>query len=87
MEAPHHPGRECGAFSFDRPATVKRFQADRRAVCLAKCGPVSSLTKDTAMTDESTGNVSHLLKLTDEEAVSLRRVAFGESGHTVPASS
>lgn len=31
------------------------------------------------MTRESTTNVSHLFKLTDDEAVTLRRIAFGES--------
>ncbi|MBN9535160.1 MAG: hypothetical protein J0H77_00470 [Alphaproteobacteria bacterium] len=31
------------------------------------------------MTRENTTNVSHLFKLTDEEAVTLRRIAFGES--------
>jgi hypothetical protein len=31
------------------------------------------------MTREGTANVSHLFVLTDEEAVTLRRVAFGQS--------
>ncbi len=31
------------------------------------------------MPRESTANVPHLFKLTDEEAVTLRRVAFGQS--------
>ena len=31
------------------------------------------------MTRENTSNVSHLFKLTDDEAVTLRRIAFGES--------
>lgn len=31
------------------------------------------------MTRENTANVSHLFKLTDDEAVTLRRVAFGQS--------
>ncbi len=31
------------------------------------------------MTREGTANISHLFKLTDDEAVTLRRVAFGQS--------
>lgn len=31
------------------------------------------------MTRENTPNVSHLFKLTDDEAVTLRRIAFGQS--------
>ena len=31
------------------------------------------------MTRENTDNIPHLFKLTDDEAVTLRRVAFGES--------
>jgi len=31
------------------------------------------------MTRENTANIPHLFTLTDEEAVTLRRVAFGES--------
>ncbi len=31
------------------------------------------------MTRANTPNVSHLFKLTDDEAVTLRRIAFGES--------
>jgi hypothetical protein len=31
------------------------------------------------MTRENTANVSHLFTLTDEEAVTLRRIAFGQS--------
>lgn len=31
------------------------------------------------MTRENSANISHLFKLTDDEAVTLRRVAFGES--------
>jgi hypothetical protein len=31
------------------------------------------------MTRQSTANASHLFKLTDDEAITLRRVAFGQS--------